>query len=176
MLSLAVHASKEAQSGRYFNKTTEELDQLSLVRDRNGRRNADGAEREDEEQELQADDSIMRDGSPPEANVSTRQREMEADWGLEPQAADESSAAQNAAVDEDDESPEAQSHQSEPEEDLDQPLFPIGSPKVSDTIPRGDLLSSANRMITMPCVMTRTRSLRIWCFTLIIPSTLGRTV
>jgi hypothetical protein len=97
---MLVYASDEAKEDRYFHKTLEEIDSLSLVRDRTVR--LDGEE-EEEEGEAGAEAEWDEDQSPPpvspevaeggqrrksgrveplEAEKTTRQKEMDQEWGL----------------------------------------------------------------------------------------------
>ncbi|WWC66828.1 uncharacterized protein I206_100735 [Kwoniella pini CBS 10737] len=80
---LLVFASEEVESSRNYNKTLEEMDHISLVRDR-------GEAEGDSEGELQEDDEPLEghyedeDGSieDHEANKTDQQVKMEEEWGL----------------------------------------------------------------------------------------------
>lgn len=93
-LSLVVKASDEVQRSRHYNKTLEELDRVSLVRERgfSGPAEDEGAEEEEEEAEIPEDEaeeseeavlsreeSRIRDGG---GNKTDRQQALEAEWGL----------------------------------------------------------------------------------------------
>lgn len=100
MVSLVTKASEDVQQGRHYNKTLEELDQNSLVRERGdvGRSHEDdddvGEEQEEEEEEERPqsgeEDEEKEEQAPPpdpeaEAKVggeSDRQQALEAEWGL----------------------------------------------------------------------------------------------
>ncbi|KAK4686832.1 DNA ligase 4, partial [Tremellales sp. Uapishka_1] len=82
---LLIFAGEDAIDGRYFNKTLEEIDNLSLVRDRGGVRSEQdsdaGSENEGEESESVEDSPApVLESSPPEK--PQRQLELEDEWGL----------------------------------------------------------------------------------------------
>ncbi|WWD22515.1 hypothetical protein CI109_107008 [Kwoniella shandongensis] len=86
---LLVFASDEAQDDRYFNKTLEEIDGISLVRDRTGHEGDDEEEEEEEGDEYENGDRNGNDRSGAdepddghELNKTQHQKEMEAEWGL----------------------------------------------------------------------------------------------
>lgn len=55
MTRFLVHASAEAQDDRYYNKTLDEMDNLTLVRDRSGRGSRDEDNDDEQEEEQQGD-------------------------------------------------------------------------------------------------------------------------
>ncbi|WVR03601.1 hypothetical protein IAU60_000593 [Kwoniella sp. DSM 27419] len=147
---LLVHASDEAQDDRYFHKTLQEIDQVSLVRDRTG--DAQGSEEEEKPEDQEAgaasgdvsdvvegdyDDEVDHIGHPVTSDAG--QIKMEEEWGLRrsPIPASSRGTSRAASVDESDtdsergaadikEEEEADdSHDSEPEPDGDYRLLPI---------------------------------------------------
>lgn len=100
---MLVYASDEAKEDRYYHKTLEEIDGLSLVRDRTGRLDEEEEEEEEGEGEAEAEAEREEDQSPAgaspgaaeagqrrksgrveplEAEKTTRQKEMDEEWGL----------------------------------------------------------------------------------------------
>ncbi|GFZ52023.1 DNA ligase 4 [Saitozyma sp. JCM 24511] len=100
VLWMLVHASDEAKEDRYYHKTLEEIDGLSLVRGRTGRLDDEEEEEEGEgEAEAEREEDQSPAGASPgaaeagqrrksgrveplEAEKTTRQKEMDEEWGL----------------------------------------------------------------------------------------------
>lgn len=95
-VSLLTKASTDDQQGRYYHKTLDEIDNISLVRDRGGatstQNGSPGLEEEEEEEEAEmAADDIEQYNAPTDARdtespagpqKTDRQQAMEAEWGL----------------------------------------------------------------------------------------------
>ena len=89
-------ASETAQGGPHFEKTLEQIDQTTLVRDRGGQKREEQEEEEEDEEEEEEDDEeyqeepaataepdikeeeAVRDGP----SKTDRQQALEAEWGL----------------------------------------------------------------------------------------------
>ena len=82
-----VYASESAKDGRYFHKTLLDLDQATLVRDRNGHPTSSYGSGDDEEDE--EDQNVDEDDEPVSAlnkkakgSKTQRQTDLENEWGL----------------------------------------------------------------------------------------------
>ena len=86
LFRLMVHASEEDQDGRYFSKKLHEVDQLSLVRDRNGQaKEEDEDEAEDEAEDVGSDikeEEGITEKQEDRPSGSRKQLDMEDEWGL----------------------------------------------------------------------------------------------
>lgn len=84
-------ASETAQGGPHFEKTLEQFDQTTFVRDRGGRGQQEEQEEEEEDEEeyqeetaataepdVKEEEEAVRDGPP----KTDRQQALEAEWGL----------------------------------------------------------------------------------------------
>lgn len=68
-------ASEEAEDGRHFNRTLDELDQTTLVRDRSGASPPEDASAEEESEEVEADEHAP-------SSKSYGKATLEDEWGL----------------------------------------------------------------------------------------------
>lgn len=96
---MLLEPSEEAKDGRYFHKTLAELDEMTLVRDRTGsgaKRPRDEMEEEAEEQEENVDEEVVEEedesgevrehNKTPAKQTASRtekQKDLEAEWGLD---------------------------------------------------------------------------------------------
>lgn len=112
-----VNASEEDRNGRYYHKSLEEVDELSLVRDRTGQ-NQVGDEGSDEELVEVAEDDVKDEDDHAEKEVDERlsrfrrQLDMEDEWGLHrsrPASQDDSEKAER-------DGPETESEERDQEE------------------------------------------------------------
>ncbi|KAK8845565.1 hypothetical protein IAR55_006280 [Kwoniella newhampshirensis] len=146
-----VYASEGAQGDRYFNKTLDEIDRLSLVRDRTGHEgDAENREEDDQDGDKHSEAEGEGDEDNHDRSKTQHQREMEAEWGLHRSPVPTASAATSRAgsikeeSDTDSESErratvfkgeddgEQDRHESETEADEDYRLFPVRGVDVAE--------------------------------------------
>lgn len=85
---LCVYASEQDKGDRYYNKTLEEIDKVSLVRDRTGSglRGEQGSDKDEEEEEVEEkeeDSEEEEPESPRETAEASKQSAMAEAWGLD---------------------------------------------------------------------------------------------
>jgi hypothetical protein len=98
--SFLVYASAEDRDGRYFHKTLDEIDNISFVRDRGGRRDIrypDAGQDDQTEGSYQSDEV---EAANEKASNSQTELGLESEWDLRPQLATrpENAHDQNKAV------------------------------------------------------------------------------
>lgn len=83
---LLVFAGEDASGDRYFNKTLEELDKVSLVRDRTGSGLAASADQSDADMSSAEDQEVVSSPSgstpPPTSEANKRAEAKAAEWGV----------------------------------------------------------------------------------------------
>ncbi|OCF31187.1 DNA ligase 4 [Kwoniella heveanensis BCC8398] len=131
---LLVHASEEAEDDRYYHKTLEEIDQVSLVRDRTGnqRDEEESVEEPEQDEVVEGDyDGEEEKIFDHECNKTEQQVKLEEEWGLRrsPKPMSSRSTSRAGSVEESDTDSERRkvdykeedeaddSHESEPEEE-----------------------------------------------------------
>jgi len=82
---LLVHASAEAEDGRYFDKSLRELDNVTFVRDRTGVDQGAQRDQAGQVEELEAEEENYRSDSAHTSSPKKTQRQLrlEQDWGLD---------------------------------------------------------------------------------------------
>jgi DNA ligase-4 len=123
-----VYASDEAEDGRYFNKTLEEVDRLSLVRDRDGGANiADDDASDVDDGPVLASRPADEEEEEPEEDTFARpirtqgQIQMEDEWGLSEPIRPASKGRKGRGHDDHEEGEEKEEAEEEDEENVGHP-------------------------------------------------------
>lgn len=180
-IRLVVFASENDKGDRYFNRTLDEIDKVSLVRDRTGDALAEDSEEEDDDNHENGNDEpeVLE---PPRADEELDKQDAKAEaWGLDLGPRPSSSFAAPSNDDDEDETDNEKAHSEEEYSDDEPPreLSPtLQAPESLSPTP-GDrllpVLTEPNVRIFVPpdhrtrqwhqarMPMTKKRSSPIWC-------------